>query len=389
MKFGLDNLELASSSDWGRVGLLSNQASVSSDRIPGWKVLSAKLGKNLTVLFGPQHGFVSVEQYNMDETSHQIHKETGLPVFSLYSETRRPTVEMLDYLDTLVLDLQTTGCRIYTWKATLRECLEACHQNNKRIVVLDRPNPIGGVHVEGATLQDEWYSFVGAFKAPLRYGLTFGEVAKLLNKEIGAELEVVKMTGWDPNQIWSEIGKPWILTSPMLPTLDSLYMYPGMVLLEGTNLSEGRGTTLPFQMIGAPYIDAKHLKNAIVSILGHEPPGVWMREASFSPTWNKWQGEICHGIHFHVEDPKVVRSVDLTLALIRACSELFPKDFAFIKPGYEYDYERAPINLLWGDEADSAFLAKSFSLEDSFWQKGKETYIKNASSLLIYPRQLK
>jgi len=236
-------------------------------------------------------------------------------------------------------------------------------------------------------LDSGFESFVGSGTLPMRHGLTTGEAALFLNQKHHADLEVVKMEGWDPKKYWHELGRDWILTSPMLPQTDSLYVYPGTVLIEGTNLSEGRGTTLPFQFIGAPYI--KEPTAFIAKIKEHSDgaPGLKFRPASFIPTWNKWQGKGCEGIHLVIENFAKIRSYALTLAIIRSCIELYDKEFEFEKPGYEYDYENLPINLLIGSKvADKMLLAANFSNSDHFWHDGIEDFIEKVKPMLLYPR---
>ena len=225
---------------WGRCGLLCNQASMTANYVPSWQIVQRVA--NLSCLFSPQHGFDSTVQDNMIESPHTIHRSTDLPIYSLYSESRQPTAEMLEPLDTLVVDLQIVGCRVYTFKYTIAALLRAAHTYDKRIVVLDRPNPLGGVVVEGRVLDPEVRSFVGEFPIPIRHGLTVAEIAQLFNRDIGAQLEVITMNNWQPAQLWSDLNRPWILTSPNMPSCETALVFVGTVLFEGTNFSEGRGT---------------------------------------------------------------------------------------------------------------------------------------------------
>ncbi len=390
INFGIDRLAVQPDlgKQWGNCGLLANQASVDRQLRNAWAIAQDALGDRLKVLFGPQHGYAGTVQYNMIETDHGLHRESGLPVYSLYGEIRKPTSAMLAEIDTLVIDLQITGCRVYTWKATVELCLQAAQENNKKIVILDRPNPLGGRILEGRTLDDDARSFVGAGAMPMRHGLTLGEAAQFLNQPIGTDLEVITLENWDPDHCWKDLNRPWILTSPMLPHEDPLYLYPGTVLLEGTRLSEGRGTTLPFQLIGAPYIeDSQRWMEHIQTLAGDALTGARLREVSFLPTWNKWQDQECGGIHVVVDDHRQVRSFDLTLAIIRATVECYPDDFQFEAPGYEYDFENPPINLLVGSlQAKDRFLASDFSLRDPFWHEGIDEFIEQIQPCLLYPR---
>lgn len=375
---------------WGRCGLVCNQASVTKEMIPAWEVFSKVLGDRLTALFGPQHGFYGTKQDNMIETAHEKHESFGVPLFSLYSETREPTQQMLANVDTIVIDLQVVGCRIYTWKATIAGCMRAAKKCNKRVVILDRPNPVGGEVCEGRVLDMDSTSFVGEYPIPMRHGLTAAEAARFFNTLIGCQLEVVELKSWDPKSFWGDLNRPWVLTSPNLPTVDPVYVYPGTVIFEGTNISEGRGTGLPFQFIGAPYIpNTRSYKERVLKILGGVAPGVYLREAQFEPTSQKWAGKTCRGIQIHVTDFRKIRSLDLSIALVRAAIELGDGQFAWKDPPYEYDYQTLPMKLIYGSQkSDQKFMDRNFSLEDNFWHDGIDSYIEKVSSLLIYPRKL-
>ncbi|MEN9835916.1 MAG: hypothetical protein RL011_2109 [Pseudomonadota bacterium] len=379
-----------SAASWGRCGLLSNQASVTTTFVPSWRVVSELLDRRLVALFGPQHGFAGVVQDNMIETGHARHQPSGLPIYSLYSETRQPTVEMMRGLDTLIIDLQIVGCRIYTWKSTIAACLRAAKRDGKHIVVLDRPNPVGGELLEGRVLDDDAHWFVGEFPIPMRHGLTAGEAALVFNEDIGASLEIIPMAHWQPESYWSHLARPWVLTSPNLPTPDPVYVYPGTVMLEGTNLSEGRGTGLPFQLIGAPYISSSiGFIKRIHDLIGR-PPGVHLREASFQPTSQKWAGQECQGLQIHVTDPAKVRSYQLTLAIIKAAWDVGGGGFAWQKPPYEYDYVTTPIKLIVGSHKVTEHLnADRFDPMDPFWSHGISAYIKKAEKHLLYRRSLR
>lgn len=391
LKVGLERLaaqpQLAAK--WGRCGLLCNQASVMRDFRHAVDVARAVLGDRLVSLFGPQHGFAGTAQDNMIETGHVTHLATGLPVYSLYSETREPTPEMLKGLDTLVIDLQIVGCRIYTWKSTIAGCLRAAKRDGKRIVILDRPNPVGGELVEGRVLDADCHSFVGQFPTPMRHGLTAGESAKFFNATIGADLEVVTLEGWNPKHYWKDLGRPWVLTSPNLPTPEPVYVYPGTVMLEGTNISEGRGTGLPFQLIGAPYVkQGRDVIARVKELLGGDAPGVYLREAAFEPTSQKHKGEVCNGVCLHVTDPEKVRSYVLTLAIIKAFMDV-GTGFQWKQPPYEYDYETLPIKIIVGSRKVEQHLSKTtFSAKDPFWSEGLETYVKAVQPHLLYRRTL-
>jgi uncharacterized protein YbbC (DUF1343 family) len=352
--------------------------------------VSQVLGTRLTALFGPQHGFYGTKQDNMIETSHTKHESFGVPLYSLYSETREPTAEMLSNVDTILIDLQIVGCRIYTWKATIAGCMRAAKKHGKRVVILDRPNPVGGEICEGRVLDPDSTSFVGEYPIPMRHALTSGEAARFFNTFINCELEVVELKNWDPKSYWGDLERPWVLTSPNLPTIDPVYVYPGTVIFEGTNISEGRGTGLPFQFIGAPYLpEGSRYKEHVIHLLGGNTPGVFLREAQFEPTSQKWMGKTCRGIQIHVTDHRSVRSLDLSIALVRAAIDLGEGSFAWKDPPYEYDYKTLPMKLIYGSlKSDQKFMSKDFSIEDPFWHEGIASYIEKASRILIYPRKL-
>ncbi len=375
---------------WGRIGLLCNQASVTRDYVPAWDVLKQMAGKRLVSLFGPQHGFAGTAQDNMIETTHTKHLGTGLKVFSLYSETREPTPEMFQDIDTLVIDLQITGCRIYTWKSTIAGCLKSAKRDGKKIVILDRPNPVGGVLLEGRVLDADAHSFVGQFPTPMRHGLTAAESAKFFNEKIGADLEVVELKGWNPDSYIKDWGRPWVITSPNLPTPDPVYVYPGTVMLEGTNISEGRGTGLPFQLIGAPYVKTgTEVIKRVKELIG-EPEGVHLREAGFEPTSQKHQGKVCNGLQIHVLKPEEVRSFKLTLAIIKAFMDLGGDGFQWKPPPYEYDYETLPMKLIVGSRSFEKHLSKTaFDAKDPFWNEGIPQYVERVKPFLLYDRKLR
>lgn len=384
MKIGIETLTSAkpNSKDWGSCLLLCNQASLTRDFIPSWEVFHDLLGDQLKGFLGPQHGFLATVQDNMIETTHSK-GPYDLPVYSLYSETREPTDEMLEGVDTILIDLQITGCRVYTFKYTIAGCLRRAQKLGKRVVLFDRPNPLGGVAVEGRVLDADATSFVGQFQIPMRHGLTAGEAARYFNQGIGAELDVIPLEGWDPHHYWHQLERPWVLTSPNLPTIDGVYTYPGTVLLEGCNLSEGRGTGHPFLFIGAPYIkDAEEYTHRVAHHYRSE--GVHLRPTFFMPTSQKWQDETCRGLQIHVTSPKDLRSYRLGLALLAAGIE--SGGFEFTKPPYEYDYETLPMKLIVGNRSVDERLTSQFNIDDDFWTEGIEGYIGQAKEVLLYER---
>jgi uncharacterized protein YbbC (DUF1343 family) len=341
-----------------RFGLLMNQASVDHRLRYASDLLAERFPGQLTAIFSPQHGLWGEEQANMIESPHGRYEPLGLPIYSLYSETRRPTAEMLRGLECFVIDLQDVGTRVYTFVWTMQQCLIACAAANIPVVVLDRPNPIGGQIAEGPLLQPGYESFVGGASIPLRHGLTMGELARQLNAEhqIGATLKVVPMTGWHRGMPFESTQLPWVWPSPNMPRVATALLYPGQVLLEGTNLSEGRGTTLPFEVVGAPFIDPHRLLRELEPL---ELPGLALRPIRFVPTFDKWKGLRCGGIALHVVDSAALRSVEMTLQIVTAIKRLWPADFAWLPPPYEYEREKMPIDILFG----SARLRQAFDSE--------------------------
>lgn len=327
-------------------GLLSNQASVTSRFEHAADALHERFPEQLETLFGPQHGMWSTEQDNMIETGHASYR--SMAVHSLYSETRKPSPEMLRGLDLLVVDLQDVGTRVYTYIWTLVLCLEACAEQGIDVMVLDRPNPLGGEVAEGALLDRSFASFVGGAEIPMRHGLTIGELARHCNEAlgIGCELHVVPVENWQRSMLWSDTGRSWVPPSPNLPRIEGALVYPGQVLLEGTNVSEGRGTTTPFEQFGAPWLDARGLRDAL-----GEQAGLLGRTVSFEPTFQKWAGQPCHGLFLHVTDGPAVRSYEATLRLLRELRRRHPEQFAWNPPPYEYEHTRMPMDILTGSEA--------------------------------------
>jgi uncharacterized protein YbbC (DUF1343 family) len=271
-----------------------------------------------------------------------------IPVYSLYGKTRIPTEEMFGPIDVLLVDLQDVGTRVYTFIYTLSYCLEAAEALNKKVVVLDRPNPINGLTIEGNCLKPEWRSFIGRFPLPMRHGLTIGELAHLFNEhfEIGCDLEVIQMKGWRRSMFFRQTGLPWVPPSPNLPSPVSTMVYAGQVIWEGTNVSEGRGTTQPFELFGAPYINPEK----IVATVGAESnPGIILREVVFEPTANKWQAHPCRGFQIHVTDPDEFRPYETSLRLLQAVILHHKEAFKWKPPPYEYETRQLPIDLIIGD----------------------------------------
>jgi uncharacterized protein YbbC (DUF1343 family) len=340
------NSQTSSTKD-ARFGLLTNQASVDRHFIHDRILLQRKFGDKLTTLFSPQHGFYSEQQDNMIESDHVTDHQTGLPIFSLYGDVRKPTEEMFADIDVLIIDLLDVGTRVYTFLYTMAYCLEAARSYGKRVIVLDRPNPVGGEMVEGNLLLDDCRSFVGLYPLPMRHGLTFGELALFINNEynIGAEVDVVAMEGWKRWMNYRDTGFPWVFPSPNMPTPETAQVYPGQVIWEGTNISEGRGTTLPFELFGSPYIDHQEI---ITRLERNDLPGCYLRPLLFQPTSGKWANQVCTGFQMHVTSHKDFRPYRTSLALLQAVMLAYPESFKYKEPPYEYEYVRLPMDCILG-----------------------------------------
>jgi uncharacterized protein YbbC (DUF1343 family) len=330
-----------------RVGLVCNPASVDAGLRHAADLFAQRQDLRLTALFGPQHGFHSDLQDNMIETPHGEDPLRRVPVYSLYSEVREPTADMLAGLDLLVIDLQDVGTRVYTFVYTMANCLRAAARHGVPVIVCDRPNPIGGLGVEGPMLAPGYESFVGLFHIPLRHGLTIGELARLFNDHfgLGADLEVVPMGGWSRATWFDQTGLPWVMPSPNMPTLDTAVVYPGAVLFEGTLLSEGRGTTRPFELVGAPWVDERALARRLNA---HDLPGVAFRAVRFEPTFQKHAQVSCGGVQIHVRDRDAFVPVLTAAAMLREFHVESPTAFAWRPPPYEYEHEKMPIDILAG-----------------------------------------
>ena len=369
-----------------RVGVVCNHASVDQRfRHVVDRLAHGEGGAALAGIFGPQHGFRSDVQDNMIETPHRSDAARRVPIYSLYSETREPTADMLRDIDVLVVDLQDIGARIYTFIYTMANCLRAAARHRVPLVVCDRPNPIGGVEVEGACLVRGFESFVGQFPIPMRHGMTIGELAALFNEHfaIGASLEIAKMEGWHRQMYADDTGQPWVMPSPNMPTLDTAVVYPGTVLFEGTNLSEGRGTTRPFELVGAPGIDADRFAEAMN---GLDLPGAYFRAAVFEPTFQKHAQRACGGCQIHVTDRTAFRPVKTGVALIHMFRRFDPTNFAWRPPPYEYEREKLPIDILAGSDRLRTQIESNVALDEigESWREDEQAFVKLRESFLLY-----
>jgi len=291
-----------------RLGLLCNPASIDGQYQHARHRIAKRFPGQLRALYSPQHGFFAEKQDNMIESADMVDPELGLPVFSLYGRTRVPEGDMYDPIDILLVDLQDVGTRVYTFVYTLSYCMEAARRFDRKVVVLDRPNPINGLTVEGSCLEQAFTSFVGRYPIPMRHGLTIGELARLFNDAYGIDcsLDIVPLRNWQRRLYYRETNLPWVAPSPNLPTPEAAMVYPGQVILEGTNISEGRGTTQPFELFGAPYINPNDLLGALAP---SGLPGIVLRPVSFEPTANKWQGERCNGVSNTCDRSRSIQAV--------------------------------------------------------------------------------
>ena len=346
-----------------RIGLVCNQASVLSGLQHAADVFRERTEFSLTTLFGPQHGIRGDVQYNMIETPHAVDERTGIMVYSLYSETREPTDEMLADVDTIVIDLQDVGCRIYTFIYTMANCMRAAARTGKQVVVCDRPNPIGGNIIEGNITEPEFTSFVGQFPLPTRHGMTIGELAMMFNDHfgIGCDLKVIKMAGWAREMWGDQTGLQWVLPSPNIPDVETCAVFPATVHLEGTELSEGRGTTLPFFLNGAPYIDPYIWADALRSF---NFEGVLFREAYFRPTFCEFTGETCGGVQIHITDRERFSPVKVGIAMVKTAYDLYGDRFEWRQNAYEYEFDKNPFDVVCGTDKIRKQIEEGASLSD-------------------------
>ena len=374
-----------------KVGLLAHPASVDGSVRHILPLMHAS-GVNITKLFGPEHGVFGDAQDMevVEEAADAIDPLTQARVYSLYGHEEtslKPSVEMLSDLDVLVIDMQDVGARYYTFAATMVFAMQTAAEAGVRVLVLDRPNPIGGREedIEGPAVDSGYRSFVGAFDLPMRHGLTMGEYARLMQSElnIDVELEIIEMSGWNRSMDFEATGLPWVLPSPNMPTVDTAWIYPGMCLIEGTLLSEGRGTTRPFEFVGAPYLDPRQWVDALPT---QTFEGVQLRPTYFTPTFQKHAQSRCGGIQIHVTDRKPVRSVYLAVALIAGALKVAPKDFKWRTERYEYITDRLAIDLLFGSTGPREALENGASALDvvKSFEPNERAFAERRRGALLY-----
>lgn len=334
-----------------KIGLVTNQSAVTSDLRHAVRLLHAGRGWKLTALFGPEHGLWG-EAQDMAHVAHSTDPLTGLDVYSLYGashEQLSPPEEVLKTLDALVIDLQDIGSRYYTFIYTMALCMRAAAPLGVRVIVLDRPNPIDGIHLEGNIREERYSSFVGMFPLPTRHGMTAGELARYFNARfnLGCDLVVIPMKGWSRTMWWGDTGLPWIIPSPNMPTVFTAAVYPGMCLVEGTNLSEGRGTTHPFELFGAPWLEPFRFADALNAL---ELPGARFRPHYFLPTFQKHAGKVCGGVELHVTDRSVFEPYRTGLHCVKVARLMDPDKFDWRREPYEFVSDRLAIDLLAGTD---------------------------------------
>ena len=360
------------------IGLLLHPASLAGNFSHSADICLRSKKFRVSALFGPQHGIRGETQDNMIEWNSFRDRKTGTPVYSLYGNMRKPSPEMLSNIDIMVIDLQDIGARYYTFIWTMALVMEACEEQNKAVVILDRPNPINGKTIEGPVLKPEYSSFVGLKRLPVRHGMTIGEIGLYFKDAFYHKLpvEIISMQGWKRDMWFDITGLPWVLPSPNMPTLETATVYPGICLLEGTNMSEGRGTTRPFEIFGAPYIDPELLTQELED---RRLPGVIFRPLHFIPTFQKHAGKLCGGAQLHITDRERFRPFKTAAAILKAVHDRYPKKLRWNNPPYEYEKKLLPIDILAGTDRFRKDIEQSTPLEsmEAWWQTELRDFDRN------------
>ena len=389
---GLDSIKQGSG--WsekfpGKVGYVAHAASVDQQLQHGISIFKETFGSKFTKIFSPQHGLVGDVQDNMIESDHFHHPYFDLPVYSLYSETRKPTPEMLSGLDHVFVDLQDVGTRIYTYIYTMTYMMEVCAALDIEVIILDRPNPINGLQLEGNMLEPAFTSFVGRHPLPVRHGMTIGEVAIMANRfwEINCRLEIIPMKGWDRAMYFDQTGLPWVLPSPNLATLDAALTFPGTVLFEGTNLSEGRGTTRSLETIGHPAIEPYGLLGTLNQLFsGYQLEGFTLRPVNFIPTFQKHQDKVCGGYQIHVTNATKFQPWKVGQLLCHTLYHELGEDFNWKQPPYEYEYDKMPIDILNGSDKLRLWVENKGAYEELLQIEtvGRTEFEEKRKTVLLY-----
>lgn len=388
VRTGLDLVERSWPKDLKnlRLGLLIHPASVNSRFSHATDILLNSKKCRLKVLFGPQHGLYGETQDNMIEWEGFRDKKTGLPVYSLYGKNREPNRHMLSDIDAVAVDMQDVGARYYTFIWTLALVMKVCEEMKKAVIVFDRPNPIGGHLTEGPASNPAYLSFVGLHPLPVRHGMTIAEIALYLKSTFypQVDLYIIKMHGWKRKMWFNDTRLPWIMPSPNMPTMDTATVYPGMCLLEGTNISEGRGTTRPFETFGAPYIDPDALVKKLSEM---RLPGVVFRPISYIPTFQKYAGQFCGGAQIHVINKERFKPFLSAVCIIKTIRELYREHFAWRNPPYEYEYVLLPFDILAGTDRVRRDIENGMALElmQQWWEGNLETFNRKIrNNFLLY-----
>ena len=370
------------------LGLVVNQTSLTSDGQFSIGQFHNNKSFKLKTILAPEHGVYGVDQ-DMALVADEIEPLSGLLVRSLYgtnTSSLTPSSSLLDGIDNLVFDIQDVGSRYYTFIYTLANCMKTCAQSNTRMIVCDRPNPINGLAVEGNLVEKEFYSFVGQYPIPNRHGMTVGELARLFNEHFGikCDLKVIPMEGWERSMWYDQTGLSWVSPSPNMPTLSTATVYPGMCLIEGTLLSEGRGTTLPFEQVGAPYINAE----VFAKTLNKENlPGIFFRPQYFKPQFQKWSGEVCGGVQLHIIERNKIKPLATSISMLFLIKKLYPNDFSWRTEPYEFVNDRLAIDLLYGNSTlREAIEAGNLSIKklESGWEEDIKVFSSQREECLIY-----
>lgn len=368
-----------------KIGLLCNQASTDRKFFPSFLNFRRYFKDDFKLILSPQHGLYSEKQANMIRSEDEVEVLTRVPVVSLYGPRLEPEENVLREIDILFVDLQEVGCRVYTYIWTLFLVLKRCEEKNKKVVILDRPNPIGG-WIEGPILEKKFLSFVGLDLLPMRHGLTIGELACLFKKRHfrNLDLEVIPLKFYRKSLLWKDLDREWILPSPNVPCWKVALVYPGQVLLEGTNLSEGRGTTLPFLVFGAPYIDLEKFMRLWEKLDFSEKRYLYLRPFIFEPTFDKWKRKRCFGFQVHVLDYRSYRPVKTSLLILKLIKENF-KEFEFIPGPYEFEERLRPIDILVGNSSILKWLEGKEEIDLDFWLYYiLESYVEEIKEITLY-----
>ena len=370
-----------------RIGLVTHQSAVTGDLQHVVALLHAGRGWKLTKLFGPEHGIWG-EAQDMAHVAHSEDPLTGLTVYSLYGareEDLKPRREVLEGLDALVIDLQDVGSRYYTFVYTMALCMREAASMGLPVIVLDRPNPINGIQIEGNIREEKYSSFVGMFALPVRHGMTAGELARYFNKvfDINCDLTVVPMRGWSRSMWWENTGLPWVIPSPNMPTVSTAAVYPGMCLIEGTNLSEGRGTTHPFELYGAPWLDPFKLASKLNDL---DLPGIRFRPHYFLPTFQKHGGKVCGGVELHVNNRATFQPFRTGLWCVKVARDMNPEKFDWRRETYEFVSDRLAIDLLAGSSRYREIVESGGNIEEwtREWEEPLGEFAQKRQEFLLY-----